>query len=109
MCDFLPTRRNGAANAGPVTVTLDATPAVDDLILVFHVDGDTTDNAMPAITGYTDVGTSEQYANGTSNDCNSKPGTNTPPGRRRTLSVPTLVAARTTVSRGRNDLPRWLA
>jgi hypothetical protein len=63
---------NGAANAGPVTVTLTSTPAADDLILVHYCDGDTADNAMPAISGYTDVGSSELYANGSSNDCNSR-------------------------------------
>lgn len=66
---------NGAANAGPVTTTFDATPAVDDLILVFYVDAATTDKAPTLTTGgYTDVsdpGSSEQYANGT-NDVNSR-------------------------------------
>lgn len=63
---------NGAANAGPVTVTFDATPAAGDLILLHHCDGDNTDNAMPAVSLYTDVGTSELYANGSTQDCNSK-------------------------------------
>jgi hypothetical protein len=66
---------NGAANAGPVTLTFDATPAVDDLILVYYVDAATTDKAPTLTTGgYTDVsdpGSSEQYANGT-NDVNSR-------------------------------------
>lgn len=63
---------NGAANAGPVTTTFDATPAAGDLILVFYVCASASDKA-PVLTtgGYTDVGSSEQYANGTS-DTNSK-------------------------------------
>lgn len=69
---FQQSASNGAANAGPVTVTFTSTPQAGDLILLFHSDGDTTDNAMPAVSGYTDVGTSEQYANGSSHDCNSK-------------------------------------
>ncbi len=64
----------GAANAAAITLALPGGMAADDLILVMHCDGDTTDNAMPAptTTGYTDVGTSEQYSNGSSNDSNSK-------------------------------------
>ena len=62
---------NGAGNAGPLTVTLDSTPAAGDLILVYHCAGSTVDVAMPSIAGYTDVGSSEQYANGTF-DTNSK-------------------------------------
>jgi hypothetical protein len=54
---------NGAANAGPVTLTFDATPAVDDLILVYYACGLTTDKAMPTITNYTLR--DELYANGT--------------------------------------------
>jgi hypothetical protein len=71
---FIQGASNGAANAGPVTVTFDSALTAGDLLLAFHVDGDTADNAMPAIvtpTGMADVGTSEQYANAT-NDCNSK-------------------------------------
>ena len=69
---FVQKASNGAANAGPVTVTISAAGA-GNLLLAYHVDGDTADNAMPAITtpAMTDVGTSEQYANST-NDCNSK-------------------------------------
>jgi hypothetical protein len=66
---------NGAVNAGPVTVTFDSTPAADDLILVYYVDSSTSDKAPTLTTGgYTDVsdpGSSEQYANGTS-DTNSR-------------------------------------
>jgi hypothetical protein len=58
----------GAANAGPVTLTFDATPAANDLILVYYVDGAVSDKAMPTITGYTMQ--NELYANGT-NDVNS--------------------------------------
>lgn len=65
---------SGQPNAGAVTLTLPGGMAVDDLILVMHCDGDTTDNAMPTPTtaGYTDVGASEQYADGSTNDSNSR-------------------------------------
>ncbi len=71
---FVQSKSNGAANAGPFDVVLDAPATAGNLLLAFHVDGDTADNAMPAITvpGMTDVGTSEQYANGSGGDCNSK-------------------------------------
>lgn len=59
---------NGAANAGPVTVTFTSTPLANDLILFYYVDGAVSDKAMPAIAGYTMQ--NELYANGT-NDVNS--------------------------------------
>lgn len=48
--------------------------AVNDLIIVCHGCGDNVDLAMPAMTttGYTDVDTSEQYANGSTNDANQR-------------------------------------
>lgn len=72
---FQQSKGAGAVNAGPVTATFDATPQVDDLILVYYVDSSTSDKA-PTLTdsGYTDVsdpGSSEQYANGTS-DTNAR-------------------------------------
>lgn len=72
---FIQGMAQGATNAGPVTLTFDATPAVDDLILIYYVDSSTSDKAPTLTTGgYTDVsdpGSSEQYANGTS-DTNSR-------------------------------------
>jgi hypothetical protein len=65
---FQQTASNGAANAGPVTVTFTSTPAVNDLILAYYADGAVSDKAMPAISGYTLA--NELYANGT-NDVNS--------------------------------------
>jgi hypothetical protein len=68
---FVQRKSNGAANAGPFDVVLTSAATAGNLLLAFHSDGDTADNAMPAISGFTDVGTSEQYANST-NDSNSK-------------------------------------
>lgn len=68
---FVQSASNGAANAGPFDVTISPATA-GNLLLAFHTDGDTADNAMPAISGFTDVGSSEQYANGSGGDCNSK-------------------------------------
>jgi hypothetical protein len=65
---FQQSASNGAANAGPVTVTFTSTPAANDLILAYYADGATTDKAMPAISTYTMQ--NELYANGT-NDVNS--------------------------------------
>lgn len=66
---------NGAPNAGPVTTTFDATPAADDLILVYYVCASASDKAPVLTTGsYIDVSdpsSSEQYANGTS-DTNAR-------------------------------------
>lgn len=64
----------GAANGGAITLTLPGSMAVDDLIIVCHGDADTVDNAMPAMTtaGYTDVGSSELFANGSVTKTNQK-------------------------------------
>lgn len=60
---------NGAANAGPVTVTYTVTPTANDLIILYYVDAAVSDKAMPAISTYTGPN-NELYANGT-NDVNS--------------------------------------
>jgi hypothetical protein len=71
---FIGRTSGGAVNSGAITLTLPGGMAAGDLIIVCHGVGDATDLAMPAMTtaGYTDVGTSEQYANGTTNDANQK-------------------------------------
>lgn len=61
----------GAPNAGAITLTLPTgSMTVDDLIIVTHGDGDTTDNTLAMTTaGYTIAG-AEQYANASANDTN---------------------------------------
>ncbi len=66
---FIQGMSNGAANAGPVTVTFDATPAVNDVILAYYCDAAVSDKAMPAISGYTLA--NELYADGAGFDANT--------------------------------------
>ena len=72
---WIENKSGGAANAGAITLTFTTALTAGDLVLVMHCDGDSTDNVMPAPSAggtYTDVGTSEQYSNGSTNDSNSK-------------------------------------